>query len=110
MPNAFLEAWAHGVPVLTLQFDPDAVVARNGLGISAGGSWERFVEGARELWEGRDRREELASRVRTYVATAHSIETVGSRWSDLIAELRPFNGPVPLLDRPPPDRRIGRLG
>ena len=89
MPNAFLEAWAHSVPVLTLQFDPDAVVARNGLGISAGGSWERFVEGARELWEGRDRRAELASRVRRYVATVHSFEAVGSQWSDLIGGLRP---------------------
>ena len=89
MPNAFLEAWAHGVPVLTLQFDPDEVVARNNLGISAGGSWERFVQGARDLWEGRVNREEVARHVREYVATVHSIEAVGSRWSDLIDELRP---------------------
>ncbi len=87
MPNAFLEAWAHGVPVLTLEFDPDAVVARNGLGVSAGGSWERFVEGARELWQGRDHREELAARVRTYVERVHSIDAVASRWSDLLDEV-----------------------
>jgi glycosyltransferase involved in cell wall biosynthesis len=102
MPNAFLEAWAHGVPVLTFQFDPDAVVARNGLGISAGGSWERFVAGARELWEARERREELASRVQTYVARVHSIEAVGTRWSDLIGELQRLNGPARLPDGPPP--------
>ena len=100
MPNAFLEAWAHGVPVLTFQFDPDAVVAQNRLGISAGGSWERFVEGARKLWAGRTRRDEIANRVRTYVATAHSIESVGARWSDLIDDLRPRRNPVPPLDRP----------
>jgi glycosyltransferase involved in cell wall biosynthesis len=110
MPNAFLEAWAHGVPVLTLQFDPDAVVARNGLGISAGGSWERFVEGARRLWEGRGRREELAGRVRTYVATVHSIEAVGTLWSDLIGELRRSKRPVRLLDRQSPIRRIAGRG
>jgi glycosyltransferase involved in cell wall biosynthesis len=88
MPNAFLEAWALGVPVLTLEFDPDAVVARNGLGISAGGSWDRFVEGARELWEGRSSREEFARNARAYVARVHSIEAVGAQWSDLIDEVR----------------------
>jgi glycosyltransferase involved in cell wall biosynthesis len=87
MPNAFLEAWAHGVPVLTLQFDPDEVVARNGLGVSAGGSWERFVEGARELWQARDRRDGLATRVRTYVERVHSMEAVGARWSELVRDV-----------------------
>jgi glycosyltransferase involved in cell wall biosynthesis len=87
MPNAFLEAWAHGVPVLTLQFDPDGVVARNRLGVAADGSWDRFVDGARELWKARDRREELTSRVRGYVEQAHSIEAVAARWSDLIHEV-----------------------
>jgi glycosyltransferase involved in cell wall biosynthesis/L-amino acid N-acyltransferase YncA len=90
MPNAFLEAWAHGVPVLTLRFDPDEVVARNGLGISAGGSWDRFVEGAQELWEGRSNREEFARHAREYVSAVHSTEVVGSRWSDLIEEPRPL--------------------
>jgi glycosyltransferase involved in cell wall biosynthesis len=92
MPNAFLEAWAHGVPVLTLEFDPDAAVARNGLGISAGGSWERFIEGARELWERPDRRDELGSRARRYVNQVHSIDVVGSRWRDLLGELRQLRG------------------
>jgi hypothetical protein len=80
------------VPVLTLEFDPDAAVARNGLGISAGGSWERFVEGARELWERPDRRDELGSRARRYVNEVHSIDAVGSRWSDLLGELRQLRG------------------
>jgi glycosyltransferase involved in cell wall biosynthesis len=26
MPNTFVEAWGHGVPVLTLSFDSDGVV------------------------------------------------------------------------------------
>jgi glycosyltransferase involved in cell wall biosynthesis len=89
MPNAFLEAWAHGVPVLTLQFDPDGVVERNGLGVSAGGSWERFVDGARELWKARDRRDELSRRVRSYVETIHSSDAIGARWGALIGELAP---------------------
>jgi glycosyltransferase involved in cell wall biosynthesis len=87
MPNAFLEAWARGIPVLTLQFDPDEVVRREGLGISAQGSWERFVEGALELWEGRSGRDGLARRLRSYVGETHSMEVVGAQWSELIRQV-----------------------
>jgi glycosyltransferase involved in cell wall biosynthesis len=87
MPNAFLEAWAQGVPVLTLEFDPDAVVAREELGIAAAGSWERFVAGAGELWNARERRRELVARTRAYVQRVHSIDAVAATWSELIDDL-----------------------
>jgi len=88
MPNAFLEAWLAGVPVLTYEFDPDGVVAGRSLGVAAGASWNRFVAGARELWESRSEREEIARRVRAHVAETHSVEAVGARWGALIEELQ----------------------
>jgi glycosyltransferase involved in cell wall biosynthesis len=88
MPNSFLEAWLAGVPVLTFEFDPDGIVAGRDLGVAAGGSWERFVAGARELWESRADREEIAERVREHVRETHSPAAVGARWSALVAELR----------------------
>jgi glycosyltransferase involved in cell wall biosynthesis len=87
MPNTFLEAWSLGVPVLTLAFDPDGVVEREGLGISAQGSWERFVSGGRTLWQSRLRREELSARTRAYIESAHSIDRIGARWHALVTTL-----------------------
>lgn len=87
VPNTFLEAWSQGVPVLTLSFDPDGVVGKRGLGISANGSWERFVAGARELWDGRLERDDLARRARSYVREVHSTERVGAQWHALVESL-----------------------
>jgi glycosyltransferase involved in cell wall biosynthesis len=95
MPNTFLEAWAAGVPALTLEFDPDGVIATHRLGVSAGGSWERFVTGARELWESRGRREEVAERTRAYVRDVHSLDSVAEQWSGLVREVGRLPEPTP---------------
>jgi glycosyltransferase involved in cell wall biosynthesis len=90
MPNTFLEAWSLGVPVLTLSFDPDDVVRERALGVAAGGSWERFVDGARELWGGRFEREELSKRLLAYVRETHAPEAVGHQWDTLLERLGAF--------------------
>jgi glycosyltransferase involved in cell wall biosynthesis len=87
MPNVFLEAWARGVPVLTLHCDPDGVVAARGLGVAADGSWDRFVAGARELWDTRRDRAELARRTRAYIEEVHSIDAVAARWADVLEKV-----------------------
>ena len=89
MPNTFLEAWSLGIPVLTLSFDPDDVVRERGLGIAADGSWDRFVAGAKELWEGRFERGDLSTRVRAYVREAHSPASVARQWDALLDTLAP---------------------
>jgi glycosyltransferase involved in cell wall biosynthesis len=87
MPNVFLEAWARGVPVLTLDYDPDGVIAKRRLGIAASGSWDRFVAGARELSNGRFSRTELSRRTRAYIEEVHSIDAVAARWVYVIDRL-----------------------
>jgi glycosyltransferase involved in cell wall biosynthesis len=42
-PNTFLQAWRVGVPVASLDVDPDGVVRRHGLGVVGDGSLERLA-------------------------------------------------------------------
>jgi glycosyltransferase involved in cell wall biosynthesis len=84
MPNVFLEGWSRGVPALALAHDPDGVIERERVGGFAGGSGERLAELARELWEARANRRELAARCRGYVEREHAPASVADRWQALL--------------------------
>jgi glycosyltransferase involved in cell wall biosynthesis len=87
MPNIFLEAWARSVPVLTLSFDPDGLIARHGLGITAEGDWQRFVASARGLAAGDVDRAGIGERGRAYVQGTHAPDAVLRRWVALLDDL-----------------------
>jgi len=86
MPNLFLEAWARGVPILSLHFDPDGRMAEEGIGICASGLWEGFVSSARQLWSDGTLRRELGERGRAYVHRMHSPNAVATRWAKVLSE------------------------
>jgi glycosyltransferase involved in cell wall biosynthesis len=81
MPNVFLEAWSRGVPALALNHDPDGVITRYELGGFAEGRFDRLVDLAGDLWNGRSSREGYCARCRTYVEANHSPATVSEQWA-----------------------------
>jgi glycosyltransferase involved in cell wall biosynthesis len=87
MPNGFLEAWARGVPVLSLNVDPDAKIANNDIGVVADGSMERLIEAAASLWRDPELRTAIGERARRFVVDVHSPEVVADRWVALLEEL-----------------------
>jgi glycosyltransferase involved in cell wall biosynthesis len=87
MPNVFLEAWSRGVPVISLDYDPDGKIARERLGIAAGGSPDRFRDAAESVWRDPDLRAELGERGRAYVREVHSPEAVSQRWAEVLRGL-----------------------
>lgn len=86
MPNVFLEGWARGIPTVSLDFDPDGLIRGFGLGVACEGRWEEFVVAIERLAGDRELRAEMAARARRYVIETHSLETVGDRWANLVAE------------------------
>lgn len=80
-PNAFLEAWASGLPTITC-FDPDGIITRERLGECHADydGWERAME--RYLGDP-SLREAAGARARAYVAEHHAHE----RFHDRLAEM-----------------------
>ena len=87
MPNGFLEAWARGVPVLSLHVDPDGKIANNDIGVAADGSMELLIEAAARLWREPELRATIGERARGFVRDVHSPEAVADRWVALLEEL-----------------------
>jgi glycosyltransferase involved in cell wall biosynthesis len=70
-PSVFLEAWASGTPVVSLEIDPDQIVRRAELG-KVSGNTEVAVADIRDLLASPQGRDEIAARARRHVGRAHS--------------------------------------
>ncbi len=88
MPNIFLEGWARGVPALAFSHDPDGVIERESVGAFAGGSKQRFVELARQMWSERRDQAQLAAACQRYIEREHAIEKVVDRWETVLGPRR----------------------
>jgi glycosyltransferase involved in cell wall biosynthesis len=66
-PNIFIEAWAFGIPVLSLYFDPGNVISREELGEVAGGDLDKLAK-ALDMVRNTD---EFASKSKKYIDHKH---------------------------------------
>lgn len=79
-PNIFLEAWATGVPVISLKVNPGNVIQRRGLGISCEGDLEKMKTSIESNATGNIERSNLTS----YVSKYHDFHTAADRFLNLI--------------------------
>lgn len=81
-PTTFLEAWSHGLPVVTT-FDPDGVVATHGLGEVAE-NLNEFVEKLTGLLTHPNKREVRSRAATNYYKSNHSVDQVSRRFIQML--------------------------
>ncbi|MBM4355369.1 MAG: glycosyltransferase family 4 protein [Deltaproteobacteria bacterium] len=86
-PNVFLQAWQLGIPVVSLQADPGAVISTHGLGRVSGGHLDRMAEHVRDLLANPAEREAAGRRAMAYVERHHSAAAVAGRYLELFRML-----------------------
>lgn len=86
-PNIFIEAWAYGIPVLSLYFDPGDVIRSKDLGVVADGKIDKLLSIINELAVTK----EFSKRSKSYVEMTHElnnqkIEQIDKLFRELVSK------------------------
>jgi glycosyltransferase involved in cell wall biosynthesis len=87
-PNTFLQAGKYGVPVLSLQVNPDSFIDKFSCGIDAHGKLEELDKGLRRLLEDRMFYNTCADNIYSYVRSYHNLNDKVNELSQIIKEMR----------------------
>ncbi len=85
-PNTLLECAARETPFVSLEYDPDEVICKYGIGLHSK-SFYKLTEDVRTLMEDDDMRSELGRNGRRYVLQNHSPERTISAYERVLAGL-----------------------
>ncbi len=85
-PNTFLEAWSHGLPIVST-VDPDDLIIRRNLGFTAA-DVNGLVLAIRRLVQEPARWREMSSNARRYYAEQHRVDAAMSRFEQVFLEVR----------------------
>lgn len=84
LPYAFLEAGLYGVPVVSLDVDPDGLLTAHGCGICAHGSLKTMAQELHRLWTRDEDHVHFSREIREYVSAHHDAR---QRVADLVTVL-----------------------
>ena len=93
-PNTYLHSWRNGLPVFTIDIDPDSLIEDNDIGFTAG-SFERLLSEVRSIVNDRDRRDAMSARALEYVRKNHDIRDKGDQYIQLFERITGISTKVP---------------
>jgi glycosyltransferase involved in cell wall biosynthesis len=84
-PNTFVHAWARGVPVVSLDVDPDNLLEEHGLGVKVS-SLDHMEAEVRSLVADPERRRTIGTRARSFAIREFDLEANVDRLEGLLAD------------------------
>ena len=86
-PNTFLQAGKHGVPILSLQVDPDSFIERYMCGVAAKGCLDELISKFK-LFETNNKIVETWGRnIKRYILENHSLDSITAKLDQFISEV-----------------------
>lgn len=79
-PNAFIQAWMHKTPVLSLDVDPDNVINENNLGLCSNGDLNVLNKKIREIIQNPTELKNLGKNCRDYAINNHDIKKIARKY------------------------------
>lgn len=86
-PHAFLEAWMHSVPVVSLNSDPDELICRYKMGLHSQ-NYTQLVEDVRLLLTDEPLRKEMGMNGRKYVKDQHDLLRIIDTYVEIFSQIR----------------------
>lgn len=71
--NTFIQAWFNGVPVISLNCNPDGILERHNIGLFCNGSFERMISNLKKLIYYKETRDQMGKDSRVYAEKNHSL-------------------------------------
>lgn len=85
-PNTYLHSWRNGLPVFTIDIDPDSLIADNGIGFTAG-DFDRLAAEVKSMLSDPARRNAMSARALEYVRKNHDIREKGDQYIELFERI-----------------------
>jgi glycosyltransferase involved in cell wall biosynthesis len=82
-PNAFIQAWMHYVPVVSLNADPDELICEKKLGFHSK-TFDQLVEDVKILLKDEQLRQKMGKNSRQYVEQEHDISNIIKEYIGLL--------------------------
>ena len=86
-PNIFLHAISHGIPIISLEVDPDGIFSRHGCGLNCNGDIGLAVQSIKTLINDKHKREEIVKNAYNYAQKNHSIELIQKQMVDFFSSI-----------------------